>query len=65
MLTTIEEIGLSTEDHRLVSLCHYGEQNGDLMRALGTVFMVYNLPDGAAAETILIRNDHLGINQKV
>ncbi|MFO0776513.1 MAG: hypothetical protein U0223_02775, partial [Nitrospira sp.] len=38
MPLSIEEIGSSGDGHRLVSLCHYGEQNGDLMRDPDIVF---------------------------
>jgi len=30
MPLSVEEIGSSGDGYRLVSLCHYGEQNGDL-----------------------------------
>jgi hypothetical protein len=40
MPLSVEEIGSSDNGHRLVSLCHYGEQNGDLMRDPDLVFMV-------------------------
>jgi hypothetical protein len=46
-------------------LCHYGEQNGDLMRDLDIVFLFNNLPDCAAAEPVSFRNDYLGIVQEV
>lgn len=61
----VEEIGVSQDGHRLVSLCQYGEQNGDLMRDPDLVFMVTDLPDGAAAEPVSYRNDYLGIVQEV
>ncbi len=62
---SVEEIGISQDGHRLVSLCQYGEQNGDLMRDCDLVFMVTDLPDGAAAEPVSFRNDYLGIVQDV
>ena len=62
---SVEEIGTSRDGHRLVSLCQYGEQNGDLMRDCDLVFMVADLPDGAAAEPVSFRNDYLGIVQEV
>lgn len=65
MPLSVEEIGTSTEGHRLVSLCHYGEQNGDLMRDPDLVFMVTDLPDGTAAEPVSFRNDYLGLSQEV
>jgi len=65
MPLSVEEIGSSGDGHRLVSLCHYSEQNGDLMRDPDIVFLFHNLPDGAAAEPVSFRNDYLGIVQDV
>ncbi len=65
MPLSIEEIGSREEGNRLVSLCHYGEQNGDLMRDPDMVFMFHHLPDGAAAEPVSFRNDYLGMYQEV
>jgi hypothetical protein len=62
---SVEEIGVSQDGHRLVSLCQYGEQNGDLMRDCDLVFLVTDLPDGVAAEPVSFRNDYLGIVQDV
>ncbi|MDH4080268.1 MAG: hypothetical protein OEU68_10670 [Nitrospira sp.] len=62
---SVEEIGSSGDGSRLVSLCHYGEQNGDLMRDPDIVFLFHNLPDGTAAEPVSFRNDYLGIVQEV
>ena len=52
MPLSIEDIGKSGDGNRLVSLCHYGEQNGDLMRDPDIVFMFHELPDGLAAEPV-------------
>lgn len=65
MPLSVEEIGSSEDGQRLVSLCHYGEQNGDLMRDPDIVFLFHNFPDGAAAEPLSYRNDYLGISQEV
>ena len=65
MPLSVEEIGSSGDGYRLVSLCHYGEQNGDLMRDPDIVFLFHNLPDGMAAEPVSFRNDYLGIVQAV
>ena len=65
MPLSVEEIGSSGDGSRLVSLCHYGEQNGDLMRDPDIVFLLHNEPDGAAAEPVSFRNDYLGIVQEV
>ena len=65
MPLSVEEIGPSGDGHRVVSLCHYGEQNGDLMRDPDIVFLFHNLPDAMAAEPVSFRNDYLGIVQDV
>ncbi|WP_413936106.1 DUF6908 domain-containing protein [Nitrospira sp. BLG_1] len=65
MPLSVEEIGSSGDGYRLVSLCHYGEQNGDLMRDPDIAFLVHTGPDGAAAEPVSFRNDYLGIVQEV
>ena len=65
MPLSVEEIGISRDGHRLVSLCQYGEQNGDLMRDPDIVFLFHNVPDGMAAEPVSFRNDYLGIVQEV
>jgi len=65
MPLSVEEIGVSQDGRRLVSLCHYGEQNGDLMRDPDIVFLFHNSPDGVAAEPVSFRNDYLGIVQVV
>ena len=65
MPLSVEEIGSSEEGYRLVSLCHYGEQNGDLMRDPDIVFLFHNVPGGVAAEPVSFRNDYLGIVKDV
>lgn len=65
MPLSVEEIASSEEGHRLVSLCHYGEQNGDLMRDPDIVFLFHNSPDGLTAEPISFKNDYLGISREV
>ena len=65
MPLSVEKIGFSEDGHRLVSLCQYGEQNGDLMRDPDIVFLFHDVPDGAAAEPVSFRNDYLGIVQEV
>lgn len=65
MPLSVEEIGVSQEKHRLVSLCQYGGQNGDLMRDCDLVFMFSDLPDGVVAEPVSFQNDYLGIVQNV
>ena len=65
MPLSVEEIGSSGDGYRLVSLCQYGEQNGDLMRDPDIVFLFHHVSDGAAAEPVSFRNDYLGIVQEV
>lgn len=65
MPLSVEEIGIDGEGHRLVSLCHYGEQNGDLMRDLDIVFMFQDTPSGSIAEPVSFKNDYLGLDQEV
>lgn len=52
MPLSVEDIGVSQDGHRLVSLCQYEEQNGDLMRDPDIVFLFHNLLDGLAAEPV-------------
>lgn len=65
MPLSVEEIGIDGEGHRLVSLCHYGEQNGDLMRDPDIVFLFQDTPSGSIAEPVSFRNDYLGLDQEV
>ena len=65
MPLSVENIGHSAEGNRLVSICHYGEQNGDLMRDPDMVFDFPQWPDALAAEPLSFRNDYMGILQEV
>ena len=65
MPLSVEDIGKSAEGNRLVSICHYGEQNGDLMRDPDMVFEFHQWPDALAAEPLSFRNDYMSINQEV
>lgn len=65
MPLSVEEIGIDGEGHRLVSLCHYGEQNSDLMRDPDILFMFQHGPHGFIAEPVSFRNDYLGLDQDV
>jgi antirestriction protein ArdC len=46
------------EGSSLISLCHYGEQNGDLMRDPEVVFRV---EEGAGAKPVYFRNDYASV----
>ena len=65
MPLSVDEIGIDGEGHRLLSLCHYGEQNGDLMRDPDLVFMFQDAPYGFIAEPVSFRNDYVGLEQEV
>lgn len=65
MPLSVEDIGKSAEGNRLVSICHYGEQNGDLMRDPDMVFEFHQWPDALAAEPLSFRNDYMGTMQEV
>lgn len=71
MPLAIEDIGPDGEGRRQVSICHYGEQNGDLMRDPDMVFAFHDCPPASgasepylAAEPISYRNDYMGIDQE-
>ena len=51
---SVEEIGVSQDGHRLVSLCQYGEQNGDLMSDCDTSVVSERLP-GDRARCLSVR----------
>ncbi|MCC2643371.1 MAG: uncharacterized protein K0S45_3784 [Nitrospira sp.] len=65
MPLSIEEIGKPAEGNRVVSICHYGERNGDLMRDPEMVFEFHQWPDALFAEPISFRNDYMGLMQEV
>ena len=65
MPLSVEDIGQSADGNRLISICHYGEQNGDLMRDPDMVFEVYASPAPATAEPLSFRNDYMGLMQEV
>lgn len=65
MPLSVEDIGPSGEGNRLVSLCHYGEQNGDLMRDPDIVFMFHEHGGETFAEPVSFRNDYMALCQEV
>ena len=65
MPLSVEKIGQSADGHQLISVCHYGEQNGDLMRDPDMVFAVHSYDDHLLAEPISFRNDYMGTDQEV
>ena len=65
MPLSVKDIGQSADGNRLISICHYGEQNGDFMRDPDMVFEVYASPAPATAEPLSFRNDYMGLMQEV
>jgi len=65
MPLSVEDIGQSNDGNRLISICHYGEQNGDLMRDPDMVFEIHVWEDAPAAEPLSFRNDYMGLLQVV
>ena len=65
MPLSVEDIGQSAEGNRLISLSHYGEQNGDLMRDPEMVFELFTHGERSAAEPLSFQNDYLGVLQEV
>ena len=65
MPLSVEDIGQSGDGNRLISICHYGEQNGDLMRDPDMVFEIHAWADAPTAEPLSFRNDYMGLLQEV
>jgi len=65
MPLSVENIGPSGDGNRLISICHYGEQNGDLMRDPDMVFEIHSGDETVFAEPISFRNDYMGLYQEV
>ena len=65
MPLSVEDIGQSADGNRLVSVCHYGEQNGDLMRDPDMVFEIHTYTTPHMAEPLPFRNDYMGTMQEV
>ena len=65
MPLSVETIGQSAEGNRLIAICHYGEQNGDLMRDPEMVFEMHTSAAPAMAEPLSFRNDYMGLMQEV
>ena len=65
MPLSIEAIGTSADGNRLISICHYGEQNGDLMRDPEMVFELFTHGEASAAEPLSFQNDYMGLLQEV
>ena len=65
MPLSVEDIGQSTDGNRLIAICHYGEQNGDLMRDPEMVFEIHTSAAPDMAEPLSFRNDYMGLLQEV
>ncbi len=64
MPLSVEDIGQSAESNRLFAICHYGEQNGDLMRDPEMVFEIHTDASPDMAEPLSFRNDYMGTMQE-
>jgi hypothetical protein len=64
MPLTVENIGLGPRGLPALSICHYGEQNGDLMRDPEMCFEI-EIENGLATEfhPYYFRNDYAGFEQ--
>ncbi len=64
MTITVESIGPGMRGMPALSICHYGEQNGDLMRDPEMCFEI-ELEDGRlkALHPYYYRNDYAGVEQ--
>ena len=65
MPLSVEHIGQSAEGNRLIAICHYGEQTGDLMRDPEMVFEMHTAAAPNRAEPLSFRNDYMGVMQEV
>lgn len=65
MPLSVEDIGQSADGNRLISICHYGEQNGDPMRDPEMVFELFTHGEASAAEPLSFQNDYMGLFQEV
>ncbi len=65
MPLSIEAIGTSADGNRLISLCHCGEQNGDMMRDPEMVFELFTHGEASAAEPLSFQSDYMGLFQEV
>ena len=65
MPLSVEDIGQSTDGHRLIALSHYGEQQGDLMRDPEMIVEIHTSASPDIAEPLSFRNDDMGLRQEV
>jgi len=64
MPLSVEVIGQSTEGSRLIAICHYGQQQGDLMRDPEMVFEMHTSAAPDMAEPLSFRNDYTSLGQE-
>lgn len=65
MPLSVEHIGRSAEGNRLIAICHYGQQHGDLMCDPEMVFEIHTSTAPDMAEPLSFRNDYMGLMQEV
>lgn len=54
---SVQGIGTSADGNRLMSVCDYGEQNGDLMRDPELVFEIFTALIPPTVKQLSFRND--------
>ena len=65
MPLSVEAIDKSPAGNRLIAICHYGAQHGDLMRDPEMVFELFTYGELSAAEPLSFQNDYMGVLQDV
>ena len=65
MPLSVEDIGQSTDGHRLIAISHYGEQQGDLMRDPEMIVEIHTSASPDMADPLSFRNDDMGLMQEV
>ena len=65
MPLSVEDIGQSTDGHRLIAISHYGEQQGDLMRDPEMICEIHTYASPDIAEPLSFRNDDMSLMQEV
>ncbi len=65
MPLSVEAIGHSADGNRLIAICHYGKQQGDLMCDPEMVFEMHTYAPPDMAEPLSFRNDYMGLMQEV
>ena len=63
MAAHVEVIGALADGRRLISVAHYGKQNGDMMRDPEMIFIEMISGDAIYYTPYYFRNDYMGIEE--